>query len=414
MKTTTLLLSVALVGATAALAAQQVNIAPSPQSNPLPQAVSPAPGAERSATPASAQAPITGTRTAVQPSFAVTPVADFDTPWAMTFLPDRRMLVTEKKGQLKLVSADGRGMTVVAGTPAVDSAGQGGLMDVVPHPKFASNRMVYLSWSEAGSGGKRVALGRGRLASDGSRLEAFTTIYRAGPAVVGNGHYAGRIAFAPDGHLFFTAGDRQKFTPAQDPKATLGKVVRLTDTGQPARGNPLAARGFDPAIWSVGHRNPLGIAFDGRGRLWVQEMGPQGGDELNLVLPARNYGYPIVSNGDHYDGEPVADKIIPDHPTRPEFEAPKVSWNPVISPAGLMVYTGRMFPAWRGNIFIGGLSSQALVRVAVNGDTAREAERYDLGARIREVEQGPDGAVYVLEDGRSGSQGRLLRLTARN
>lgn len=355
---------------------------------------------------ASNQAPITGAQKAADKPFIATPIAKFDAPWAMTFLPGGRMLVTEKAGTLKLVSADGKRAIPVAGIPAVDSKGQGGLMDVVLHPQFARNGLVYVSFAEAGAGGSGVALLRGKLVEAGgkARLDGAKVIFRASPKVSGAGHYSGRIAFAPDGHLFFTAGERQKFNPAQDPKATLGKVLRLNDDGTPAAGNPLAAKGFDPAIWSYGHRNLLGIAFDAQGRLWEQEMGPKGGDEVNLILPGRNYGYPIVSNGDHYDG-----KVIPDHPTRPEFEAPKVSWNPVISPAGLMFYSGTQFPAWKGSAFIGGLSSKALVRIAFDGDTAREAERFDMGARIREVEQGPDGALWVLEDGESG--GRLLKLT---
>jgi aldose sugar dehydrogenase len=361
----------------------------------------------------STQAPITGARTPAAKPFVTTAVATFDSPWAMTFLPDGRMLVTEKRGRLLLVSADGSERSDISGIPKVDSAGQGGLMDIVLAPDFAKSRTVYLSWSESGRGGKGVALGRAKLAEKQvqcvrapcppfASLEGFETIFRAHPFVSGSGHYSGRIAFSPDGkYLFFTNGERQKFTPAQDPKASLGKVLRLTLDGKPAPGNPLAAKGFAPEIWSYGHRNLLGIAFDAQGRLWEQEMGPAGGDELNLVLPGRNYGYPIVSNGNHYDG-----RDIPDHPTRPEFEAPKVSWNPVISPAGLMIYSGSLFPAWKGNIFIGGLSSQALVRVAIDGDTAKEAERFDMGERIREVEQGPDGAIWLLEDG-----GRLLKLT---
>jgi aldose sugar dehydrogenase len=344
-------------------------------------------------------------------SFTVTPVADFDSPWAMTFLPDGRMLVTEKAGTLLLVGADGKTRTPVSGIPAVDSAGQGALKDVVLAPGFAQNRLVYFSYSEAGEGGKGVVLARGTL-SEGAApsLQNVQTLFKATPYVSGNGHYSGRIAFAPDGrHLFFTNGERQKFDPAQDPKSTLGKVLRLTLDGKPAGDPGLTARGFHPAIWSYGHRNLLGIAFDKAGNLWEQEMGPQGGDEVNLILPGKNYGYPIVSNGDHYGG-----RDIPDHKTRPEFEAPKVSWNPVISPGGLIVYSGKLFPQWAGDLFIGGLSSEALVRVDVSGTSAAKGDQWPMGARIREVEEGPDGAIWLLEDGGQGSQGRLLKLTPKS
>ncbi|RSY79993.1 PQQ-dependent sugar dehydrogenase [Sphingomonas koreensis] len=342
--------------------------------------------------------------------FTVTPVADFDSPWAMTFLPDGWMLVTEKTGTLLLVSPDGKTKRPVGGIPPVDSAGQGALKDVVLHPDFAKNRLVYFSFSEAGEGGKGVVLARGQLTGNRAAMPVLARVerlFQATPYVSGNGHYSGRIVFAPDGqHVFFTNGERQKFDPAQDPKSTLGKVLRLTLDGKPAGDPGLTAKGFHPAIWSYGHRNLLGIAFDQAGNLWEQEMGPQGGDEVNLVLPGKNYGYPIVSDGDHYGG---AD--IPDHKTRPEFEAPKVSWNPAISPGGLIVYSGKLFPQWRGDLFIGGLSSQALVRVDVNGTGAAKGDQWPMGARIREVEEGPDGAIWLLEDGRDGSQGRLLKLT---
>ncbi len=340
--------------------------------------------------------------------FTVTPVADFDAPWAMTFLPDGRMLVTEKVGKLILLSADGKTKTEVSGVPAVDSAGQGAFKDIVLAPDYATSKRVYFSFSEAGAGGKGVVLARAVLA-DGAApaLTNVERLFQASPYVEGSGHYSGRIAFAPDGrHLFFTNGERQKFDPAQDPKSTLGKMLRLTHDGKPAGDAGLAARGFHPAVWSYGHRNLLGIAFDADGNLWEQEMGPKGGDEVNLILPGRNYGYPFVSDGDHYDG-----RDIPDHSTRPEFEAPKVSWNPAISPGGLIVYSGKMFPQWKGDLFIGGLSSQALVRVDVRGTNAAKGDQWPMGARIREVEEGPDGAIWLLEDGGRGSEGRLLKLT---
>ncbi|RHW19351.1 PQQ-dependent sugar dehydrogenase [Sphingomonas gilva] len=366
-------------------------------------------GPDASANAASANAATAPAQATDGKPFFVTPVAQFASPWAMTFLPDGRMLVTEKAGQMLLVSADGKTKTPVSGIPAVDSDGQGGLMDVVLHPDFAQNRTVYFSYSATGPGGKGVLLARGTLAERSRRaaLENVQTIFTATPFVSGSGHYSGRIAFSPDGrYLFFTNGERQKFDPAQDPKATLGKVLRLNLDGTPAAGNPLAAKGFHPAVWSYGHRNLLGIAFDAAGNLWEQEMGPKGGDELNLILPGRNYGYPIVSDGSHYDG-----RDIPDHDTRPEFEKYKVNWTPVISPGGLIIYSGDMFPDWKGDAFIGGLSSQALIRVDIDGTNAAKGDQWDMGERIREVEQGPDGAIWLLEDGEDGGAGQLLKLT---
>jgi glucose/arabinose dehydrogenase len=350
--------------------------------------------------------------TAISPEkpFRTQVVADFDAPWAMAFLPDGRMLVTEKKGELLLFDPKSGTKVAVAGAPTVDSAGQGALMDVVLAPGYAASKQVYLSFSEAGPGGKGVALATASLeqASDGTaKLDGLKIIFRATPYVEGNGHYSGRIAFSPDGqYLFFTNGERQKFDPAQDPKATLGKVLRLNLDGTPAKGNPLAAKGFHPAVWSYGHRNLLGLAFDKDGRLWEQEMGPKGGDEVNLIKPGLNYGWPKASNGSHYDG-----RDIPDHAPGDGYEAPKVWWNPVISPGGLLYYSGDLFPAWKGSLFIGGLSSQSLVRVKLDGDNASKADQWDMGARIRDVEQGPDGALWLIEDGGDGSQGRLLKLT---
>lgn len=349
--------------------------------------------------------------------FKETVVVDFDSPWAMTFLPDGRALVTEKDGRMLMVflaSKDRKSSVTatmpVAGIPKIDSAGQGALMDVVLAPGFVSNKLVYFSGSITGEGGKGVALWRGKLVEDsrGPRLDGVEELFRARPFVEGNGHYSGRIAFSPDGkYLFFTNGERQKFTPAQDPKMTLGKVLRLTLDGKPAPGNPLVSKGFAPEIWSYGHRNLLGIAFDAQGNLWEQEMGPKGGDEVNLIKPGLNYGWPNASNGSHYDG-----RDIPDHKAGDGYEPPKVFWNPVISPGGLMIYSGAMFPQWKGDAFIGGLSSKALVRVDLNGTNAAKGDQWDMGARIREVEQGPDGAIWLLEDG-GDSQGRLIKLTAK-
>jgi glucose/arabinose dehydrogenase len=341
-----------------------------------------------------------------------TELADFESPWAMAFLPDGRVLVTERSGALKLLTPGGA-VGEVSGVPEVDFQGQGGLGDVVLHPGFAENNLVYLSYAEAGDGDTRgAAVARAKLAlsGDGGALEDLEVIWRQTPKVEGAGHYGHRIAFGPDGHLWISSGERQKFDPAQDMTGNLGKVIRLNDDGSTPADNPFADQGEPAAqVWSLGHRNPLGLAFDADGRLWEVEMGPRGGDELNLVKRGANYGYPIVSNGDHYDG-----KEIPDHPTRPEFEAPAVFWNPVISPSSLLIYSGDEFPDWQGDAFIGGLSSQAIIRIEFDGETAREAERLDMDTRIRAVEQGPDGALWVLEDEseRSGGEGRLLKLTA--
>ena len=344
--------------------------------------------------------------------FTVTEITDFDIPWAMAFLPDGRLLVTEQRGALKLYTPGGSKVDI-RGVPQVSWFGQGGLGDVVLHPDYASNGLVYLSYAEAGEGETRgAAVARAKLALDGNggELQNLQVIWRQSPKVDGGGHYSHRIAFG-GGYLWLSSGDRQKFDPAQDMNANLGKVLRLNEDGSVPRDNPFADRGGVTAqIWSLGHRNPLGLAFDSAGKLWDVEMGPMGGDELNLVKRGANYGYPIVSNGDHYDG-----KVIPDHPTRPEFAAPAVWWNPVISPSSLLFYDGSEFPQWRGDAFIGGMSSQAIVRIEFDGESAREAERYNMGMRTRAIEQGPDGALWILEDEREGrgGQGRMFKLTAR-
>ncbi|KKW68735.1 hypothetical protein AAV94_03550 [Lampropedia cohaerens] len=342
--------------------------------------------------------------------FEVSEVARFDEPWAMAFLPDGRLLVTERPGRLLLVDpTDVAAAISVAGVPQVVYAGQGGLGDVVLHPGFSENRWVYLSYAEAGDGGTSgAAIARARLVEQAgaASLEGLQVIWRQVPKVTGRGHYGHRMAFDAQGKLWVTSGDRQKFDPAQDMTSNLGKVLRLNDDGTPAVGNPFADQaGVAAEIWSLGHRNPLGIAFDGDGRLWVNEMGPRGGDELNLIERGENYGYPEVSNGNHYSGLP-----IPDHDTRPEFRAPVLWWTPVISPSSMMVYAGDMFPDWRGDAFIGGLSSRSLVRVDLQGESAHEAQRFAMGARIRAVAQALDGAIWVLED---GADARLLRLTVR-
>ena len=351
--------------------------------------------------------------------FELTTVAAFDEPWALAFLPDGRLLVSEKKGRLALVAGDGQLLGEVGGLPDVDYGGQGGFGDVVLHPDFAGNGLVYVSYAERGIGGTRgAAVARGvlTLTERGGNLSDLEVVWRQYPKVVGYGHYGHRIAFDNDGYLWISSGDRQKFTPSQDMQSSIGKIVRLHDDGSVPKDNPFIDyhsvdafvddEGVYPQIWSLGHRNPLGMTFDLDGQLWVAEMGPKGGDELNRIERGGNYGYPRVSNGEHYDGRP-----IPDHDTNPDFIKPAVWWTPTISPGNVMTYSGDVFPQWRGNLFIAGLSSRAIIRIEIDGDDAVEAERFPMGARIRGIYQGPDGALWVLEDKTQVSQGRLRKLT---
>ena len=349
--------------------------------------------------------------------FTVTEIAKFTSPWAMDFLPGSGVpltnlaLLTEKEGKLWLVNVEDGSRREVSGVPSVHVAGQGGLGDVVVHPDFAGNQRVYLSYVEAGPNGTSGAVvGYGRLLFTGPpvaggpagvSLSDFKVIWRQQPKLDGDGHFSHRIAFGPDGFLYLTSGERQHFDPAQDMSGNLGKVLRLTPEGEPAPGNPWAGRGGIAAqFWTIGHRNLLGLAFAPDGRLWESEMGPKGGDEVNLIVAGRNYGYPRASNGSHYDG-----RDIPDHRPGDGFEPPKVWWNPSISPGGLMIYTGDKFPAWKGDALVPALSGEALIRVDIDGDKARKTDQWDMGERIRAVDEGPGGSVYLLED-----EGRLLRL----
>lgn len=338
--------------------------------------------------------------------FEARAVAEFDTPWAIAFLPDGRMLVTEKPGAIFLVTQEGA-KTPVANVPEVAASGQNGLLDVAASPDFASTRTVYITYVEPGSGGGSLVLARAVLGeSDGAAaLEDLSVIWRQEPQG-GRGQPGGIIAFAPDGrHLFLTSGDRMLPKTAQDPDDTRGKVLRLNLDGSTPDDNPQSAEGGVRAqTWTTGHRNPYGLAFAPDGKLWLHEMGPRGGDELNLIEPGKNYGWPVVSNGDNYSGT-----RIPRHATRPEFAAPALYWNPVIAPAGMVIYDGAMFPAWQGSAFIGGLAATALIRVAFDGNGgADEADRWEMEDRIRDVAVGPDGALWLIED---NSPGRLLRLT---
>ncbi len=349
--------------------------------------------------------------------FSVEPVTPFDQPWAMAFLPDGRLLVTEKKGSLFIVGQDGVKSRPVGGMPDVDYGGQGGLGDVATHPDFATNGLIYLSYVEGAPGGTRGAAVMRAVLNTTERpyLSDAEVIWRQYPKLVGYGHYGHRLLIGDEGYLWISSGDRQKFTPAQDMQSTIGKILRLRDDGSVPEDNPFADYlSINPfvdddsvyqQIWSLGHRNPLGMAFDLEGQLWEIEMGPAGGDELNRIVRGGNYGYPIVSNGDHYDG-----RVIPDHDTRPEFLKPAVWWTPVISPGKLIVYKGELFPEWHGNALVAGLSSMAIIRIELDGETAREVERFPMGARIRCIVEGPGGTLWVLEDEYEDSKGRLLKL----
>ena len=334
--------------------------------------------------------------------FVASEVTRFEAPWAMDFLPGSGVpktniaLVTEKAGKLWLVDVTSGQKQQVAGVPAVHVEGQGGLADVVVHPGFAGNQRIYLSFPEAGPNGTSgavVGYGRLILGSGQPRLDGFRIIWRQQPKVTGGGHYSERIAFAPDGTMFVSSGERQKFDPAQDPNVDLGKIIHMTDEGQRIGG----------LHYTMGHRNVLGLSFAPDGRLWETEMGPRGGDEVNLIVEGRNYGWPRASYGTHYDGRDIPD----DHKGR-GFEEPKVWWDPSISPGGLLIYTGDLFPQWKGDALIPALSGEAFIHVDINGNQARKADQWDMGARIRSVDQGPKGEVYLLEDGPGG---RLLKLT---
>ncbi|HEV2596687.1 MAG TPA: PQQ-dependent sugar dehydrogenase [Sphingomicrobium sp.] len=377
--------------------------------------------------------------TASDPPFTITPVSTFDQPWALAFLPhSTRAIVTEKAGRLWLVDVANGSKVAVSGAPRVVASSQGGLLDVAVSPSFATDRQVYLTYAEpSAAGGSGLALARGTLASDprGAHLQNLERLWHD-PAGGEGGQFGAIIAFAPDRKsLFLSSGERQRFTPAQDPNQPIGKILHFSLDGKPAPGNPMAGRtgatmvtitdppedteaaahvrghafrwpgpNWTPAeSWASGHRNPYGLAFDAQGRLWETEMGPRGGDELNLIIPGRNYGWPLVSEGRNYDGVP-----IPKPASRPDLERAKLFWVPSVSPTTLLIYDGNLFPQWKGNGFIGSLSGQSLIRITFKGETANKADRWNLHSRIRWVGQGPEGAIYLLED---GDGARLVRLT---
>ncbi|MBT9595598.1 MAG: PQQ-dependent sugar dehydrogenase [Vitreoscilla sp.] len=354
------------------------------------------------------------------PLQVVTLVSGLDHPWSLAFLPDRRMLVTERPGRLRLVSADGQMVSgPISGVPTVFSQGQGGLFDIALAPDFASSRVVYLSYAEPGSGadaGKNgTAVMRATLNADATALTAGEVIFRQTPKVASTGHFGGRLAFARNGDLFLTLGERLSTAErekAQDLSQGHGKVMRMRADGSASPDNPfLGVPGTQPTVWSLGHRNPQGAAIHpDTGELWSIEHGPQGGDELNIVQAGRNYGWPRVSYGCEY-GAPVGNCTpVGGASTGPGFEPPLTHWVPVsIAPSGMAFYTGSGFPEWRGNLFVGALAGKALWRITLDGHTVvdRQVLLTDLGQRLRDVRQGPDGWLYLLTD---DSNGRILRL----
>ncbi|MES2293945.1 MAG: PQQ-dependent sugar dehydrogenase [Pseudomonadota bacterium] len=364
--------------------------------------------------------------------FKLTQITTFNLPWRLAFLPDGRMLVTEKVGPVWLVTQQGAKLPV-ANVPAVAYGGQGGMLGIFLSPHYASDHNVYLTYSEPGEYGSGLALARAKLSltDKGASLDGLQVLWRDVPTGKG-GQFGAQIAFSPDGqYLFLTVGERQRMTPAQDPNTELGKILRLTLDGKPAPGNPMAGKLgastrvlIDPPrdteaaktapvvstytmtgpnlapseTWSSGHRTPYGLAFAPDGRLWEAEHGPRGGDELNLIEPGKNYGWPLVSYATNYNGVPIAS---PD--SRPDLTKPVIYWTPIIAPGNLIFYKGAMFPQWNGSALMGGMDSQSLFRITFDGKGgAKPAERWNVGHRIRDVEVGPDGALWMLEDDKAG------------
>ena len=334
-----------------------------------------------------------------------------ENPWALAFLPDGRMLVTERPGRLRLIAADGRPGSPISGLPAVHAQGQGGLLDVVIAPDFATSREIFLSYAEPRGDRNGTAVARARLTlkGDGGALENVKVIFRQQPDIDSNLHFGSRLVFARDGTLFVTLGERgSEREHAQRLDGDLGKVVRITRDGEPAADNPfLGTKGARPELWSLGHRNPQGAALHPQsGALWLTEHGPQGGDEVNLVQPGRNYGWPVITYGLNYSGTKVGDGIT----AKAGLEQPLWHWTPSIAPSGLAFYDHARFPLWRGNLFAGSLKFGFLSRLTLDGEKVVAEERLleGLGQRIRDVRQGPDGALYLLTD---QSEGELLKVT---
>ena len=336
-----------------------------------------------------------------------------DQPWGFELLPDGRFIVTERPGAMRIIAADGSISGALQGVPPVAYGGQGGLLDVALDPQFASNRLVYWSYSEPRSGGNGTSLARGRLVEDGGalRLEGVQVIFRQMPTVSSELHFGSRIAFTGDGRLFLSLGERfSGMAQAQDLRSHLGKLIRINPDGSVPADNPFVGRSdARPEIWSWGHRNIQAATVDAAtGRIWTIEHGPRGGDELNQPKPGLNYGWPVITYGINYNGDPIGQGIT----AQEGMEQPLYYWDPVIAPSGMIVYQGSLFPAWKGSIFVGGLGSMKLVRLQLEGErvVGEEWLLQDRNMRIRDVREGPDGAIYVLGDGPNSA---LLRLVPR-
>jgi glucose/arabinose dehydrogenase len=342
-------------------------------------------------------------------SLRVTTVADqLNQPWGMAFLPDGRLLVTEKPGQLRIVDSTGQKSEPIKGVPPVYANGQGGLLDVALDPEFQTSRYVYLSYSEPRENVSGTSVARGRLSTAGDALTDVAVIFRQQPAKAGSGHYGSRLTFARDGRLFVTLGERQQFRDeAQNLESDLGKVVRIESDGKVPADNPFVGKqGVRPEIWSYGHRNVQGAAIHPQtGELWTDEHGPKGGDELNVTRAGRNYGWPVITYGREYSGGKVSDST-----SKPGMEQPVHYWVPSIAASGLLFYTGDVFPKWRGNAFVGDMKNGSVARLELDGEKVVREERLlegKLNTRVRDIEQGPDGAIYLLV---GDGEGRLLRL----
>lgn len=330
-------------------------------------------------------------------------------PWAVEPLPSGDLLVTDRPGRMRIISATGQVGQPITGLPRVDARNQGGLLDVALSPNFASDRTIFWSYSEPREGGNGTTVARGVLSADGRSLQQVQVIFRTLPTYAGAAHFGSRLAFGPDGMLYITTGDRsdrQMRMHAQRLDNHLGKVLRIAPNGSIPADNPFIGQaGARPEIWALGFRNVQAMAFDSRGRLWTVEHGPRGGDEVNLVEKGKNYGWPVVSYGEEYSGEPIEGAET----ARPGFEQPVYYWDPVIGPSGAEWYTGDAFPSWRGNLFVGGLAARALVRLVLENDrvTGEEHLLADRGKRVRDVRQGPDGMLYIVTDENNGELWRI-------